>query len=121
MRWHCIGKIRAISLAPETIACEVLADCLPITSDRPFPASGIESGADEVHPLPGAANEGSNLIVGEVAGKGVDKDGAGIGTLLQVAVENEYFGQVGEPPKLIHDQSVQFSGCHSAFVVFLRK
>lgn len=116
---HC--KHRAISLAPKVIACEVLAHRFPITLHRPLGASGIEAGADEVHPLPGAAYEGSNLIVGEVAGKGMDKDGAGIGTLLQVAVENEYFGQVGEPPKLIHNQSVQFSGSHSAFVVILRK
>lgn len=79
-------KHRAISLALKIIACEVLAHCFPVTLHRPFGASGIEAGADEVHPLPGAAYEGCNLIVGEETGEGMDKDRACIGTLLQVAV-----------------------------------
>ena len=99
-------KHRAISLALKIIACEVLAHCFPVTFHRPFGASGIEAGADEVHPLPGAAYEGSNLIVGEETGKGMDKDGACIGTLLQVAVEDEDFGQFGESAHFVHHLAV---------------
>lgn len=61
-------KLRTISLALKIIACEKLADCFPITLNCPLGASGIEAGSDEVHALPGAAYEGSNLIVGEETG-----------------------------------------------------
>lgn len=101
---HC--KHRAISLALKIIACEVLADSFPITLHRPLGASGIEAGANKVHPLPGAAYEGSNLIVGEETGEGMDKDGACIGTLLQVAVEDEDFGQFGESAHFVHHLAV---------------
>lgn len=101
---HC--KHRAISLALKIIACEVLAHRFPITLHRPLGASGIEAGADEVHALPGAAYEGSNLIVGEETGQSMDKDGARIGTLLQVAVEDEDFGQFGESAHFVHHISV---------------
>ena len=59
---------RAISLALKIIACEVLADCFPITFHAPLAAARIKALTDEVHPLPGAAYEGSNLIVGEETG-----------------------------------------------------
>lgn len=101
---HC--KHRAISLALKIIACEKLADCFPITLHRPLGASGIEAGADEVHALTGAAYEGSNLIVGEETGQGMDEDGACIGTLLQVAVEDEGFGQFGESAHFVHHLAV---------------
>lgn len=93
-------------LAPEIIACEVLAHRLPIAFHCPFGAPGIKAGADEIHPLPGAAYEGSNLIVGEETGEGMDKDGSCIGTLLQVAVEDEDFRQFGESAHFIHHLTV---------------